>query len=393
MADGDKPRMADARVVTLDPSRHHALPVPASARRLLAVPDLHGLAPGMIRANTFAIGSPPPRHWHVQHLIPGDSATLFTGDGGGGKSIVSLQLAAATVTGKRWLDREVRHGSAIYLTTEDSAEEVWRRLVDLTVLMDFSLEELGDLIIWSLTSTDAPDPLLAAPSVRDGGAALIGTPTLEMLAETIRRMRPKLVVVDTLADTFGGDENNRAQARQFIGMLRRLAQAANAAVLIVAHPSRAGLQDSSGYSGSTAWSNSVRSRIYLEKPKPNDGEPVDSDVRILSHLKSNYSEKQDAVRLRRRLGGYDVDGSSPTLSPAAVDALFLDLLAQFTEQGRKVSDGKGPNWAPTKFAQHPRASGVNSAAFARAMERLLDRKAIAVEPAERGTRKLVIPCP
>ena len=72
-------------------------------------------------------------------------------------------------------------------------------------------------------------------------------------------------VLDTLADLHAGQENDRATARQFIGFLRGLALRHELAVVLLAHPSNAGMASGSGLSGSTAWNASVRSRLYLER--------------------------------------------------------------------------------------------------------------------------------
>lgn len=100
--------------------------------------------------------------------------------------------------------------------------------------------------------------------------------------------RPALLVLDTLADFFGGNENDRAQARQFIGMLRGLAIRHDCAVLLLSHPSVAGISSGVGSSGSTAWNNSVRSRLYLSRVTGEDGYEPNPDARRLAVKKSNY---------------------------------------------------------------------------------------------------------
>lgn len=88
----------------------------------------------------------------------------------------------------------------------------------------------------------------------------------ELRAEVLE-FRPVLLVLDTLADVFGGSEKDRAQVRQFVGLLRGLAIEADLATLLLGHPSIAGMASGAGTSGSTAWSNSVRSRLCLERLK------------------------------------------------------------------------------------------------------------------------------
>ena len=45
----------------------------------------------------------PEREWVVQDRVPLGNVTLLSGEGGVGKSIVSLHLAVATVLGRDWL--------------------------------------------------------------------------------------------------------------------------------------------------------------------------------------------------------------------------------------------------------------------------------------------------
>jgi hypothetical protein len=77
--------------------------------------------------------------------------------------------------------------------------------------------------------------------------------------------QPAVVILDTLADLFPDNENDRAQARQFVGMLSAIAIKYKCAVILLAHPSPAGLNNGTGTSGSTGWNNSVRSRLYLTR--------------------------------------------------------------------------------------------------------------------------------
>jgi hypothetical protein len=45
----------------------------------------------------------PPRQWLVPDLVPHKTVTLFSGDGGTGKSLMALQLAVAVAAGTGWL--------------------------------------------------------------------------------------------------------------------------------------------------------------------------------------------------------------------------------------------------------------------------------------------------
>jgi hypothetical protein len=54
----------------------------------------------------------------------------------------------------------------------------------------------------------------------------------------------------------------------------------------------------SGSSGSTAWNNTVRSRLYLTHANADEGEDVDPDIRVLTRKKSNYARAGETMTLR-----------------------------------------------------------------------------------------------
>src|SRR5690606_31010764 len=81
-----------------------------------------------IRGSDFAGSEPPPRRWLVPELMPRGNVTLLYGDGGLGKSTLALQLAVSTALGGHWLGRPVVQGEVLYLSAEDDAPELHRRL-------------------------------------------------------------------------------------------------------------------------------------------------------------------------------------------------------------------------------------------------------------------------
>lgn len=224
----------------------------------------------LVRASALAGRSVPPRDWHWAEWIPGRTVTLMTSDGGGGKTTLALQLAVATVAEERWLGRGPRTGSVIYLSAEDDLNELHRRLDEICVSLGLELGRLHDLYLWALADQD---PVLAVEG-EDGQVKV--TARFAELEVKVRDIKPALIVLDSLADVFGGNENVRSQARQFVGRLRQLAMMAGGAVLVLSHPSLSGISSGSGTSGSTAWSNSVRSRIYLSRPEGEPSRPTSS---------------------------------------------------------------------------------------------------------------------
>jgi RecA-family ATPase len=199
---------------------------------------------------------------------------------------------------------------------------------------------------------------------------------------------------------FAGNEIARQEARQFVGVLRGMAIAEETAVALLAHPSLAGMANGSGTSGSTAWSNSVRSRLYLETIKDDDGKEIDADLRVLRVKKSNYGPTGSEIRLRWSNGCFvretPAGGFDKLVADTKAERVFLDLLGKLSAQGRDVSSKPSQSYAPAVFEKHPNAEGIRKREFASAMERLLMVGRILVEPvgpASRRTSRLVLSPP
>lgn len=331
----------------------------------------------------------PARQWLIRDLIPSGTVTLLAGDGGTGKSLLAQQLAVAVATGRPWLGNAAERGGAVYLSAEDDLDEVHRRLADITEAEGLGLADLADLHVLPLAGEDA---VLAAPDQRSD--VVVKTPLWAQLVDALREIRPRLLVLDNLADVFAGNENARPQARQFIGMLRGLAMHHALTVLVISHPSLTGMSSGTGTSGSTAWSNSVRARLYLERVTI-DKEEADPDLRVLCVKKANYAPVGAEIRMRWERGTFQAEGgasrdSSRAAAEAKAERVFLALLERRNSEGRYVSPHRSSSFAPTVFAKLSGAEGCGKAALERAMDRLLERKQIAVEkhgpPTKRSSR-------
>jgi len=353
----------------------------AAANGLLQSPSKKPVLP-LLRASDLYGQLIPPRYWHVIDVIPGRNVTLLQGDGATGKSLLALMLAVATALGASWIGLEpVKRGPAVYLSAEDELPELHRRLDNIARHHGVSLQEFSDLHLIPLAGDDA---VLAAPVGRSN--IIEATQLWVALQKSVAEIKPRLVVLDTLADLFAGEENQRSQVRQFISMLRKLALEHDLCVLLLGHPSLEGLRSGSGTSGSTGWNNSVRSRLYFERVFITEGNKVveqDEDVRELTVKKANYGRKAEPVRLKwvdgvfeRQTGG--VFGLDSMQRNAVADAAFVRLLQLHERLGMPVSPNASSIYAPTVFASHSQADGVTKRAFKGAMERLLETGKIRV---------------
>ena len=336
-----------------------------------------------IRLSEWADKPVKAREWTVDGWIPRGQVTLLYADGGVGKSQIILQLLTSICLGERWFGLGTAKGTALYLGAEDDLEELHRRYNDIIGAGFYSYEDFDDVVFTSLAGEDA---LLANYDPRS--KIIRPSALMKEVTAAIEQHQPSICVIDTLADVFPADENDRALARQFIGMLRKPAIEHQCALVVLAHPSLSGMSTGRGTSGSTGWNNSVRSRITMERDQENP------DRRILSLAKSNYSKIGTEISISWENGVFKHDPHSSGLDAKAANSkaqrVFLSLLESCNENGEDVNANGGSTFAPKRFAGSPGSEGVTKNAFNTAMKALLHEGMIRSEKTKRGTKLVVI---
>lgn len=311
----------------------------------------------------------PDRQWFGEGWIPHRTVTNLSGAGVSGKTEIVLQLIAASSLRTQWFGYSVAEGPCLYFGAEDEADELHRRL---STIVDRLGSDLSELIGVRLIPLAGADAVLAEP---DRTGNLKATTIFAKLEAQVRALWPKLIVIDPSADVFGGDEINRAQVRKFVSMLRGLAIDHDCALLLLSHPSQAGLAMGTDTSGSTARNNSVRSRLYMEV--------TGDDTRVLKVVKANYGRTGEQIALRWDDGVYSL-GSGPDPAVARVinksaDDVFMAVFLKLTAQGQALGPNVGPSYAPKKISKHPDAKGYDAHKLAAAMQRLLDAGTLRIE--------------
>lgn len=221
-----------------------------------------------------------PREWIAEGWIPEGPAcpTLLAGDGGTGKSLAALQLCMAVASGTEWLGIKTTKRTAIYVGCEDDEIELGRRL-NAIQNSDPKFKGRKDFSCFLLSRTGR-DAILF---LEKDNLLLPGKfyTILDRLLSGMGREK-KLLVLDTVADIFCGNENNRPLVNAFIKTgIGELAKRHNCTVMLLAHPAKS---QGSEFSGSTAWNNSVRNRLFLcAKDKKNP------TYKVLKNAKANYS--------------------------------------------------------------------------------------------------------
>jgi RecA-family ATPase len=303
--------------------------------------------------------------WLATNRIPAGDVTILSGDGGGGKTTVALQLAVAVERDLGdWLGTVCESGPVIFFSGEEPEAEMRRRLQ--RVARNRGLEP-SDIENLHFHFAD-PDACLLGVSRREGPIA--PTPLFASLASATLEIQPALIVVDSIAATFGGNQNDRVHARTFVAMFRRLAQQAGCAVLLLDHPSLSGINSGTGRGGSMDWQNATRARLHLETVVDEEG----GSGRVLEVKKTNYGPAGEKVKLRWEDGCFVPQGTTPAPTQiaaySAVDLAYLTCLDIAIAQGRRVREATGRGYAPGVFAEMSEGNGIPLRAFKAAQERL-----------------------
>lgn len=344
-----------------------------------------------INMQTWDTCAVPEQDWIVRDRLPRRQTTLFSGEGAIGKSMTMLYLSSACVLGRDWLGTMPEMGPAMFIDAEDEETVIHRRLASIVKQYGVRYADLiaGGLNLISLAGQDA---VLAITS---RGGKIEPTPLYNLIYQACADIKPVVIGMASSANFFAGNEINRSEVQQFVGLLTKLAIVANGSVVLLTHPSLTGTQTNSGLSGSTAWHASVRARFYMRSVKNEDDDEAEpSDLREIVFKKSNYGPLSESIVLEWRDGmflpkpGVLATPFQQAATEAKAEATFLALLARYSGEGRTVGHKKGPSYAPALFAGSPEAQAANisSKMFEAAMERLFASKAIFTQQYGRPSR-------
>jgi RecA-family ATPase len=315
--------------------------------------------------------APPPVDWLAATRIPRGDVTTLHGDGGAGKTDIAIRLAANVARGAQvWFAHEIAAGPVVFVSAEEPERELRRRAWLHAEHDGYRFEAITGLHLWFPDKSG--DGVMAVPNYRTG--IMQPTPLMCRIAVAIEQAAPVLVVVDNVAATFAGNQNDRVMVRSYVNLWRRIANGpSKPAVLLLDHPSLSGLTNNTGRGGNMDWRNAVRSALWLHPAE--DKTEAERGIRILETAKSNYGPPGNPIRLQWADGGLQLEHAPTSLHRVAKDAecdeTFLRLLDERAGQGLDVSANPSVLYAPKVFADMPNNGGFAKRAFTDAMQRLL----------------------
>ena len=231
--------------------------------------------------------------WILEPLVPAESITILDGLGGSGKSWFALNIAYSIGLGKDFLGMFPvrRSGTVLYLTAEEVPQMFLQRL---KMIRNHYEANMNFAWISLLDKRLELSPYLCR---RKKGEQIV-TDMAKVLEWLIDEVKPVMIVLDSLINFFGLDENDSEDAMFFYDVLKNLMKKHETAFLLLHHQNKEGMRSQSedviSFRGSGVLREQARSRIIYKHKK------LDENVtgrKIILEKSNYYSKLKDEHKL------------------------------------------------------------------------------------------------
>lgn len=222
--------------------------------------------------------------WAVKHILPADSVGVMFGGSGTFKSFIALDLALHVAHGLPWCGKKTKRGPVIYIAAEGGAG-LWRRIEAWHKERRLSFDSIEMYVV--PVSLDLIQDSMAVVSA----------------AERVGVM-PALVVVDTMSQTFSGEENSANEVANYLRVLGTSFRAIwRAAVLVLHHSGHMATERPRGSSAIRAnvdfmfgvFRDEQEMLARVECHKQKDGDQFKELPFALNLLQLGFDEDGDAI--------------------------------------------------------------------------------------------------
>jgi hypothetical protein len=184
---------------------------------------------------------PPPR-WLIDDLLGASTLAVLYGKPGSGKSFLALDWALCVAAGFPWNGREVRRGIVLYVAAE-GVGGLGIRVRAWTETFGVDVAEISRIRFFPTAIN------------------LLDQARRQALVEMTMTLEPTLVIIDTLARSMvGGDENSTRDVGLAIDAADHVKNVTGATVLVVHHTSKGG----ETYRGSSSIEGAADTMILVE---------------------------------------------------------------------------------------------------------------------------------
>jgi hypothetical protein len=232
-------------------------------------------------AKRFAAAA-PPLEWIIEGVMEKASLGVIAGMGGIGKSLLALDACIAvanrpTIGAARVFGNIVHeHGNAVFMTGEDSADSVHRRIEGLD-RSGAARRKDGRVFVVPLPNQAGVAPILTA----DGMRGIQISPAFETVRRQLKRVSDlRLIVLDPLQVFVQADLNDPATTQAWWTLMGELAAETGAAILATHHMNKASLTATTleearqGIRGNTGVVDGARMAYALWKAPNGEGDKI-----------------------------------------------------------------------------------------------------------------------
>jgi hypothetical protein len=248
-----------------------------------------------------------PRTWLIEELWSAGAVGIICGTPKAGKTWIGLDMAVSVASGTPCLGiyRVLEPGLALVYLAEDSLPAVRDRIASIGRSRNIPLS------VMNLQVITAPTLRLDDQNDRD------------RLRETLRRNRPRLLLLDPLVRLHSLNENDAREISELLSFLRDLQRSFDVAVILVHHARKGGSQVGGhalrGSGDLWAWGDS---NLYLRH----------MDGRVVLSIEHRSARASAPVTLRLVDDDDDrvhltAEGSPRARDARGLDQLLLELLA------------------------------------------------------------------
>jgi hypothetical protein len=232
--------------------------------------------------------------WLVKGLVPEDSMGMIFGASGTYKSFIAIDLAMHIAHGMDWAGLRTKQGPVAYIAAEGGAG-ISRRL-------DAWCDQFGLVETNNLHICITPFLLTAQDEMAHMKAAIAKFP-----------QPPSVVIIDTLSQTFSGDENSSSDIGTYLRMINSEIRAAfNCTVIVIHHTGHSAAERPRGSSAITANLDFI---LGVFKP-----DPEASRAKVGVHKMKDGDKVDDLFfNMTRLVLGQDSDGDEISSLVAAHD--------------------------------------------------------------------------
>jgi hypothetical protein len=257
----------------------------------------------VIPANEFAVGS--PLAWIIKSVLPRAELVVLYGESGAGKSFLAFDLCAAVSRGVAWQEFKTTPGRVVYVCAEGAGG--FRNRINA-----YALEHEVDLSTLPAVVADAPN-LVEVDDV------------LDLTRAICEKGKADLVVIDTLAaSTPGADENSGQDMGKVLSHCKAMHKATGALIVLIHHSGKDATKGARGWSGLKAAADA-----QIQVTREGDFRTVK-----IEKMKDGSDGKEWTFKLSPVLLGMDEDGDE--ITSCVIEFVEPPVQQQSTEGGLGV---------------------------------------------------------